>query len=162
MRPTIRSAISESRKGLARYQNPHICRLWQFYQTFLNHVAPDFFLDFVATWFSNTFYHVCFSNMRTQVEKPWVYEGGVVEWASVIGTNLTYSISITTYCDTIKLTVCSDIGFSTVSCSDLCKAIEKAMRQLWFSYLFKLSNINYKHHYILTRSSKPSNPINRN
>jgi len=66
--------------------------------------------------------------MRTQVEKPWVYEGGVVEWASVIGTNLTYSISITSYCDTIKLTVCSDIGFSSVSCSDLCKAIEKAMR----------------------------------
>lgn len=68
--------------------------------------------------------------MRGGVEKPWVFSGGVVEWASVVGGNPTFSITVTTYCDTLKLTVCSDVGYTKVSCHDLCKEIEKAMRGL--------------------------------
>ena len=70
---------------------------------------------------------MCFSNMRGPTKAPWVFAGGKVNWVSLVGIDAGYSISIVTHYDTITLTVCSDLGYTRVSCDELRKAIEKAM-----------------------------------
>jgi len=66
--------------------------------------------------------------MRGPTKAPWVFGGGQVEWISLVGVDASYSVSIVTHYDTLKLSVCSDLGYAKVDCADFCKAIEKAMR----------------------------------
>ena len=66
--------------------------------------------------------------MQGPTTDPWVFAGGRVNWISLVGVDVGYSISIAIHCETIKLTVCSDLGYARIPCNELCKAIEKAMR----------------------------------
>lgn len=115
---------------MARYTDPNKLSVWLFWMSCFNNVAPDICIKLVVTWFSQRFYQICFSNMRGPVKADWVFGGGQVEWISLIGIDAGHSVSVVTHCDVLKLTVCSDLGYSKVTSNELCKAIEKAMRQL--------------------------------
>jgi len=63
-RSTLQEAIPESKKALARYTDPNILSFWLSCMAFVNHLAPDRFISFIGSWFSQSFYQLCFSNMR--------------------------------------------------------------------------------------------------
>ena len=61
--------------------------------------------------------------MNAGLVKPWEFDGGEVEWVSLVGIDASISISIVTHHETMKVTACSDLGYTgeKVSCKDLVK-----------------------------------------
>lgn len=67
-----------------------------------------------------------------RLKQPLIISGGEVEWISCIGTDSALTISLVTYMDTIRMSIQTDLGYSTkehVSSKDLLKAIELVLKQ---------------------------------
>ena len=103
---------------------------WMWTQDVFNHLASDMLLRLITTYFSRYMYQFTVSNMIAQRDKAqWIIGGQPVEWISTIGSEAALSISIVTYNDIMKVCVCSDRGYSTLS-KPLTQQIEMAMKQL--------------------------------
>ena len=89
---------------------------WLFCQDFFYYIAPEFFVKRMSDQCSRA-KQLSYNNFATGVKAPWIICGAEVEWISVIGAESSTSISITTYNEVMKLSVCTDKGYEgSVTC----------------------------------------------
>ena len=87
-------------------------------------LAPNWLISYIQRNNSHKLCQVRTSNLDLGINQPWIINGGEVEWVSLNSIDPTISISLTTYMNTVKLSISGDLGFTPkdgVSCKKLLK-----------------------------------------